>query len=102
MSKPVLCPTCGYWGTPIPKRLFHPLPLVINPGGSFDLSVKFVATSGGFQAANLTINTNDGDDWNDRLSFNPFGAMMGYPTLFRNFSDEIIPTMIDYGGGSLA
>ena len=30
MSKPVLCPTCGYWGTPIPKRLFHPLPLVIN------------------------------------------------------------------------
>ena len=45
-------------------------------------------------------NTNDGDDWNDRLSFNPFGAQMGYPTLFRNFSDEIIPTMIDYGGGS--
>ena len=45
-------------------------------------------------------NTNDGDDWNDRLSFNPFGAQMGYPTLFRNFADEIIPTMIDYGGGS--
>ena len=45
-------------------------------------------------------NTNDGDDWNDRLSFNPFGAQMGYPTLFRNFSDEIIPTMIDFGGGS--
>ena len=45
-------------------------------------------------------NTNDGDDWNDRLSFNPFGAQMGYPTLFRNFSDEIIPTMVDYGGGS--
>ena len=45
-------------------------------------------------------NTNDGDDWNDRLSFNPIGAQMGYPTLFRNFSDEIIPTMIDFGGGS--
>ena len=45
-------------------------------------------------------NTNDGDDWNDRLSFNPFGAMMGYPTLFRNFPDEIIPTMKDYGDGS--
>ncbi len=45
-------------------------------------------------------NTNDGDDWNDRLSFNPFGAQMGYPTLFRNFADETIPTMIDYGGGS--
>ncbi|MEI6536064.1 MAG: HEAT repeat domain-containing protein, partial [Verrucomicrobiaceae bacterium] len=45
-------------------------------------------------------NTNDGDEWNDRLSFNPFGAQMGYPTLFKNFSDEIIPTMIDFGGGS--
>ena len=45
-------------------------------------------------------NTNDGDDWNDRLSFNPVGAQMGYPSLFRNFADEIIPTMIDYGGGS--
>jgi putative heme-binding domain-containing protein len=45
-------------------------------------------------------NTNDGDDWNDRLSFNPFGAQMGYPTLFRNFADEMIPTMIDFGGGS--
>lgn len=45
-------------------------------------------------------NTNDGDDWNDRLSHAPFGAQMGYPTLFRNFSDEIIPTMVDFGGGS--
>lgn len=45
-------------------------------------------------------NTNDGDDWNDRLSFIPYGAQMGYPTLFRNFSDEIIPAMIDFGGGS--
>lgn len=45
-------------------------------------------------------NTNDGDDWNDRLSYNPLGAQMGYPSLFRNFPDEIIPAMIDYGGGS--
>jgi putative heme-binding domain-containing protein len=45
-------------------------------------------------------NTNDGDDWNDRLSFLPAGAHMGYPTLFRNFADEIIPTMVDFGGGS--
>jgi putative heme-binding domain-containing protein len=45
-------------------------------------------------------NTNDGDDWNDRLNFDPFGAMMGYPTLFRNFPDEILPTMKDYGDGS--
>ncbi|MBI4626588.1 MAG: HEAT repeat domain-containing protein, partial [Verrucomicrobia bacterium] len=45
-------------------------------------------------------NTNDGDDWNVRLSHVPVGAQMGYPTLFRNFSDEIIPPMVDYGGGS--
>jgi putative heme-binding domain-containing protein len=45
-------------------------------------------------------NTNDGDDWNNRLSHVPFGAQMGYPSLFRNFSDEIIPAMIDFGGGS--
>ena len=45
-------------------------------------------------------NTNDGDDWNVRLSFVPVGAQMGYPSLFRNFADEIIPPMIDFGGGS--
>ena len=45
-------------------------------------------------------NTNDGDDWNDRLSHFPFGAQMGYPVLFRNFPEEIIPTMVDFGGGS--
>ena len=45
-------------------------------------------------------NTNDGDDWNDRLAFNPVGAQMGYPSLYRNFSDEMIPAMIDFGGGS--
>lgn len=45
-------------------------------------------------------NTNDGDDWNVRLSHVPLGAQMGYPTLFRNFADEIMPPMVDYGGGS--
>ena len=45
-------------------------------------------------------NTNDGDGWNDRLSFNPVGAHMGYPTFFKHFADEMIPTMADLGGGS--
>ncbi len=45
-------------------------------------------------------NTNDGDDWNDRLNHTPFGAQMGYPNLFRNFPDEIIPALADYGGGA--
>ena len=45
-------------------------------------------------------NTNDGGGWNDRLSFNPFGAQMGYPSRYKNFADEMIPTMVDTGGGS--
>jgi putative heme-binding domain-containing protein len=45
-------------------------------------------------------NTNDGDDWNVRLSHMIATAVYGYPTLFRHFSDEMIPTMADYGGGA--
>ncbi len=45
-------------------------------------------------------NTNDGDDWNDRLAYVPMSAEMGYPTLFRNFSNEMIPALYDFGGGS--
>ncbi len=45
-------------------------------------------------------NTNDGGGWNVRLSHVPHGGHMGYPSLFINFPDEIIPPMADYGGGS--
>ena len=45
-------------------------------------------------------NTNDGGGWNIRLSHNPVGAQMGYPSLYKNFADEMIPTMADLGGGS--
>jgi putative heme-binding domain-containing protein len=45
-------------------------------------------------------NTNDGDDWNVRLSQMIPTAHYGYPSLFRHFSDEMIPTMADYGGGA--
>ena len=45
-------------------------------------------------------NTNDGDDWNVRLSHMHATARYGYPSLFRHFSDEMIPTMVDYGGGA--
>ena len=45
-------------------------------------------------------NTNDGGGWNVRLSHNPVGALMGYPSLYKNFADEMIPTMADLGGGS--
>jgi putative heme-binding domain-containing protein len=45
-------------------------------------------------------NTNDGDDWNDRVSFHPPGAHMGYPMLFKNFNEDMIETMADFGGGA--
>ena len=45
-------------------------------------------------------NTNDGGGWNVRLSHVPHGAQMGYPSLFLNFSDEIVQPLADYGGGS--
>ncbi|HSI11811.1 MAG TPA: HEAT repeat domain-containing protein [Chthoniobacter sp.] len=45
-------------------------------------------------------NTNDGGGWNDRLSFHPPGAHMGYPMLFKNFSEDMVETLADFGGGS--
>lgn len=45
-------------------------------------------------------NTNDGDGWNDRLSYIIPNGNYGYPTLFRNFGDEIVQPLADYGGGS--
>jgi putative heme-binding domain-containing protein len=46
-------------------------------------------------------NTNDGGGWNVRLSHIIGGAAeYGYPSLFKNFPDEIVPPLADYGGGS--
>ncbi len=45
-------------------------------------------------------NTNDGGGWDVRLSFVPPGAQMGYPTLFKNFPEDIVQPLADYGGGS--
>jgi putative membrane-bound dehydrogenase-like protein len=44
-------------------------------------------------------NTNDGDGWNSRLTQMQRGGQYGYPTLFRNFGDEIIQPLDDYGSG---
>src|SRR5947208_926948 len=44
-------------------------------------------------------NTNDGGGWNSRLSLMQRDAAYGYPSLFTNFGDEIIPCIADYGGG---
>ena len=45
-------------------------------------------------------NTNDGGGWDTRFSHVVPFAQFGYPSLFKNFSDEIIQPIHDYGGGS--
>ncbi len=45
-------------------------------------------------------NTNDGDGWDTRLHYIANGANMGYPSLYKNFADEHMPSLADYGGGA--
>ena len=45
-------------------------------------------------------NTNDGGGWDIRLSHVMQTAHYGYPSLYINFSEEIMPPLADYGGGS--
>ena len=45
-------------------------------------------------------NTNDGGGWNIRFSHQIQSGEYGYPVLFKHFTDEIIPALVDVGGGS--
>jgi putative membrane-bound dehydrogenase-like protein len=45
-------------------------------------------------------NTNDGGGWDIRVSHILQSAEYGYPSLYKNFSAEIMPPLGDYGGGS--
>lgn len=45
-------------------------------------------------------NTNDGGGWNIRFIHHIQSAEYGYPNLFKNFTDEILPALVDVGGGS--
>ncbi|MAG92287.1 MAG: heme-binding domain-containing protein [Planctomycetaceae bacterium] len=45
-------------------------------------------------------NTNDGGGWDIRVTHILQSAEYGYPSLYKNFSEEIMPTLADYGGGS--
>ena len=45
-------------------------------------------------------NTNDGGGWNVRFSHIMQSAEYGYPSWYKNFHNEIFPTLKDYGGGS--
>jgi len=45
-------------------------------------------------------NTNDGGGWNIRFSHQLQSGEYGYPILFQHFTEEIIPALVDLGGGS--
>lgn len=45
-------------------------------------------------------NTNDGKSWNVRFAHHVQTGEYGYTTLFKNFTEEIIPALVDVGGGS--
>lgn len=45
-------------------------------------------------------NTNDGGGWDIRLSHVMQTANYGYPSLYINFTEESMPALADYGGGS--
>ncbi len=45
-------------------------------------------------------NTNDGGGWNVRFIDQIQSGEYGYPVLFKHFTDEIIPALKDFGGGS--
>lgn len=45
-------------------------------------------------------NTNDGGGWNIRFSHQIQSGEYGYPVLWRHFTEEIIPALVDLGGGS--
>jgi putative heme-binding domain-containing protein len=45
-------------------------------------------------------NTNDGDGWDMRLHHLTPLAHMGYPILYKNFSEDAMPPLFTYGGGS--
>lgn len=45
-------------------------------------------------------NTNDGDGWNTRLHHFSGLEDHGYPRLYKNFADETVKPLADYGGGS--
>ena len=45
-------------------------------------------------------NTNDGGGWDIRVSHVLQSGNYGYPSLYKNFTDEMLPPLADYGGGS--
>jgi putative heme-binding domain-containing protein len=45
-------------------------------------------------------NTNDGDGWDERFHHIVPLCNIGYPMLFKHFSEDLLPRLADYGGGA--
>ncbi len=45
-------------------------------------------------------NTNDGGGWDIRVSHVLQSGNYGYPSLYKNFTEEMLPPLANYGGGS--
>src|SRR5919198_1768291 len=45
-------------------------------------------------------NTNDGDGWDTRPHYIPSFAHLGYPLYYKNFPEEHMPSLHDYGAGA--
>jgi len=45
-------------------------------------------------------NTNDGGGWNVRFIHHIQSGQYGYPLLYMHFTEEILPALVDVGGGS--
>lgn len=45
-------------------------------------------------------NTNDGDGWDTRIHYAAPGAHMGYPSLYKHFAHEHMPSIADHGAGA--
>ncbi|MEM7014175.1 MAG: HEAT repeat domain-containing protein, partial [Verrucomicrobiota bacterium] len=80
--------------------------LRVRPDGS-QLSVLVTGTRNIYDLAidpNLDLfardNTNDGGGWNTRLHHLIEFANLGYPNLYRNFAEEAMPSLDDYGAGA--
>ncbi|MCC7042359.1 MAG: c-type cytochrome [Acidobacteria bacterium] len=78
----------------------------VRPDGS-DLEIYTRGTRNDYDLAidpylNLFArgNTNDGGGFDIRMYHFVAGTTFGYPSLFRNFSDEVVPPIADYGTGS--
>ncbi len=67
---------------------------------SYDTRNTFDVSVGPYLDAFTRDNTNDGNGWASRLTQMQRDGEYGYPRLFKNYADEMIPCVDEYGSGS--